>query len=173
MARTGRSYNFRKQATLANFDGSSGAKTLFIQPGHAISGIQASLGANATPASDLFVVARVALQVFTGATPSGTGWTGGSWATYWSTTLGLSNNATALAGAGADPVFTPPMELPLASSIMTGGSHAKLGQMVPPNTHNASEVAGEWDIRVIITVIAGSGTGVDADVNVQTVAVDA
>ncbi len=174
---SGRCLNYQKNATLANFDGSSGAKTLWIKPGAAVAGIQASIAPNLAASDDARISARIALQVFTGATPSGTGWTGGSWSTVWSRVLTANAGGTTAAvglirfDAGFISVeFDPPMEFPstFRDSVKTIETHAAKGGLVPANTHNAAEVAGEWDIRLFWTSLVATSTSVfDCDANVQ------
>lgn len=175
---SGRCTNFYKSATLALFDGSASARTLWIHPGLSLAGLQLSLSANATAASDGRAVARFQLQAFTGATPNGSGgWTGGSWATFWSIALEAFSASTAAANglvsfrSGLFAVeFDPPMQLPYGfrSSVQTGNDHAAKGGLVPPNTHNATETAGEWDIKGFWTTVQSTGNSAfDGDANVQ------
>lgn len=158
-----------KTAALGSFDGTTVSESLFIVPASAITGISASLAATTTPAGDVFASVRLSLQVFTGATWTGSAWSGGSWSTFWSTTLGIANNATNTAGAGCDITFDPPRPIPIQSSKLMPAGHANAGMMVPPNTHAATEVAGEYDVRAVFTLMAGAVAGISADLNVTTV----
>jgi hypothetical protein len=177
----GRCLNYYKTASLPNFDGSTGAKSLFIKPGWAVAGLQATLSPNGTNAADQRAVARLSLQYWIGSVPDGAGgWTigGGSWTTFWSEVLTCSNAGTGVLTIGLLTFvggltyleFEPPMEIPgrFQSSIKTENAHAAKGGLVPPNTHNASEVAGEWDIRAIWTTISATTASLfDVDTNVQ------
>lgn len=168
----GRSYPFTKHAATSALDGSVPAEALYVKPGP-IAGIDISLAANATGAAAA-IATRFELQVWTGSVPNGAGWTitGGAWATVWSIVLGATTSVDAPDVTVFSKVFDPPLELPLPYTVLAGGTHAKVGQYVPANTHNAAEVAGEWDVRVIATKVQGgiADTAADADISVQTAA---
>lgn len=176
MGSRGRSYVYTKEGAFTTLDGSS-TNSLFIQPGQAISHISAGIEPTQDAAAVAHVSALLKLQFFSGATPSGSGWTGGAWTTFWQMPLMAWSNSNVVGDYFSTMIeenFDPPIEIPspFQSTLLAGGSHAKVGQRVTANTHNAAEVAGEWDIRAILTVVAGSATNFKACINVCAVASD-
>lgn len=156
---------FHKKATLANFDGSATAKTLWL-PGSALVGLTVDVGMTtdtSTPAGRWF--GAFLLEVFSGATWNGSAWTGGAWVEILALQVELVLNTTALAIATKASFrdFMPPspMRFPdpyqgqIQDPTVAGGGIS----YITPNTHTGTPVATETDVRLYVKSVLTAPTG--------------
>jgi hypothetical protein len=142
-------------------DLSTVAEAAYFDMTRRIAGISISLCFASAAATADRIVALFKLQVFKGARPSGTGWTGGAWSDLWVMSLSAYRGATATTPTEATTHFSefdPPIDIGTSSMVLAGGTHAKKDQWIPANTHNAAEVVGETDLRVSLQVIVGAAS---------------
>ena len=152
---------YHLRATQDNFDGSATAKTLWIKSAF-ICNISVSVGLNTdeTVVGRQYLVAK--LEAFTGAKASATVWSGGAWTELWAGHFVLYAGATATKDSNTPQVYQTNFDAPLKtgvdSLVQEPPFASNANQFQFPNTHAAAEVAGETDVRLYVTSIAGNIT---------------
>jgi hypothetical protein len=163
--------NYLKTGAFTAFDLTTASEALYL-PIQRIGYINASCGVNSDPVAAGRITLRFILEYFYGAILVGGNWTGGSWTPLITGTISSVWDAsgTSVVGAGSvfeyDPTF--PTRVPIPSMMCMDPTK---NIWTTPNTHTATPVVGETDLRCYFQDISASGddASVDVSINVQMV----
>lgn len=124
------------------------------------------------PAADVEAGIIVKCQKFTGATYTSGSWTGGAWSDLFELDLTLiwDTSSRILGGLLKDELrpetFFMTKVKPVPDPLKRGGS-----LMNPANTHTASPVAGETDLRISVSADPATGISSGTEIGVGVIAI--